>query len=276
MPHLSGFPMRFLPLSAVLFAALMLSACHEKIEEKPHEEMDVLYNKAMGSLNEGNTKEAVEEFSEVERQYPYSDWAVRAPVMSAYASYKGRRYDEAVTTLDSFLQMHPSNEQAPYAYYLKALCYYEQISDVGRDQKITQQSLSALREVVNRYPDSDYARDARIKIDLTYDHLAGKEMEVGRYYLTRGENLAALNRFKTVVEKYQTTSHTPEALLRLTEIYLRLGIRAEAEKYASVLGYNFPGTPWYRDAYKLLEPEKAREGGTQPPPSTWQKIKSVF
>ncbi len=270
--------MRFLSLSATLCAALALASCakDDKSEDKPHEAVNVLYNRAMDSIGEGNTKTAVEQFSEVERQYPYSDWAVRAQVMSAYASYKGRRYDEAVTTIDAFLQMHPSSEQTPYAYYLKSLCYYEQISDVGRDQKITQQALGALREVSSRYPDSDYARDARIKIDLTYDHLAGKEMEVGRYYLVRGENLAALNRFKTVIEKYQTTSHTPEALLRLTEIYLMLGIREEAEKYASVLGYNFPGSVWYRDAYKLLEPEKVREGQTPPPPGTWQKLKSVF
>ncbi len=269
--------MRFASLAFALVAALTLAACGtDKPEEKPREAVDVLYNKAMDSLNEGNTKTAVEQFEEVQRQYPYADWAVRAQIMSAYASYKGRRYDEAVTTLDAFLHMHPSHERADYAYYLKALCYYEQISDVGRDQKVTQQALSALREVINRYPDSDYARDARIKLDLAYDHLAGKEMEVGRYYLTRDENLAALNRFKNVIEKYQTTSHVPEALLRLTEIYLRLGIREEAEKYASVLGYNFPGTPWYRDAYKILEPGKTTSGETPPPPSTWQKLKNIL
>ena len=258
--------MRFHLSARILLACaalLVLGACSSDDEEaeanKPARPVEELYNEGMQRLSEESSKKAVESFEEVERQYPYSEWAVRAQVMTAYAHYKGHRYDEAATALDRFLQMHPSNERAPYAFYLKALCYYEQISDVGRDQKMTQLALGALREVMNRYPDTEYARDARIKLDLTYDHLAGKEMEVGRYYLTRKDNLAAMNRFKTVVEKYQTTSHTPEALLRLTEIYLRLGMRADAQRYTAVLGYNFPGSVWYRDAFALLEPEKAKQ-----------------
>jgi outer membrane protein assembly factor BamD len=256
---------------------LLLAACGSDDElvdevEKPARPVEEIYNEGMQYLSENSSKKAVESFEEVERQYPYSEWAVRAQVMAAYAHYKGHRYDDAMTGIDRFLQMHPSNERAPYAFYLKALCMYEQISDVGRDQKMTQLAMGALREVMNRYPDTEYARDARIKLDLTYDHLAGKEMEVGRYYLTRGDNLAAVNRFKTVVEKYQTTSHTPEALLRLTEIYLRLGVREEAQKYTAVLGHNFPGSLWYREAFALLEPQKAKQFPTpEAQKSIWSK-----
>ena len=253
-------PASFFRSALPLLAALcLISACSDDKDklDKPAKPVEELYNSGMNDLKEGNSKKAVENFEEVERQYPYSDWAQRAQIMSGYAHYKGHRYDEATAALDRFIQMHPNNPSAPYAYYLKALCSYEQISDVGRDQKMTQASLAAMREIMNRYPDTEYARDARIKLDLTYDHLAGKEMEVGRYYLTRGEYLASLNRFKTVVEKYQTTSHTPEALLRLTEIYMHLGLKDDARKYAAVLGYNFPGSIWYRDAFKLVEPEAA-------------------
>jgi outer membrane protein assembly factor BamD len=172
--------------------------------------------------------------------------------MDAYAHYREARYDDALNAIDRFLSLHPGHQSAPYAYYLRALCYYEQIADVTRDQKNTELALGALSEVVRRYPGTGYARDAQLKIDLTYDHLAGKDMEIGRFYLTRGEYHAAINRFRRVIEQYQTTTHVPEALHRLTEAYLALGIVDEAQTAAAVLGHNYPGSEWYADSYLLL------------------------
>ena len=176
-------------------------------------------------------------------------------LMSAYASYEANDYEDAIAAIDRFVALHPGNKDAPYAHYLIAISYYEQIADVGRDQKITQQALKALDDVVDRYPESEYARDARLKIDLASDHLAGKEMEIGRYYLRRGEYAAAINRFRNVIESYQTTTHVPEALHRLTEAYLALGVTTEAQTAAAVLGYNYPGSRWYQDSYALLTGE---------------------
>ena len=180
--------------------------------------------------------------------------------MDAYAYYRGNRYDEAIGAIDHFLDLHPGNKDAAYAYYLKALCYYEQIEDVRRDQKTTEQALAALQEVVDRFPNTSYARDAALKIDLTRDHLAGKDMEIGRWYEDRLQYLAAINRFRSVVEKYQTTSHVPEALERLTECYLALGVTDEAQTAAAVLGYNYPGSSWYQVSYDLLESEEPEAG----------------
>ena len=180
-------------------------------------------------------------------------WATKAQLMSAYALYQRNKYDESLVALDRFIQLHPGNRDAPYAYYLKALNYYEQIADVGRDQRLTDKALKALEEVVRRFPESVYARDARIKIDLTRDHLAGKEMEIGRFYERSGQEVAAINRYRTVIEKFQTTTHVPEALHRLTECYLAVGLREEAQTSAAVLGHNFPGSPWYQASYALLE-----------------------
>jgi outer membrane protein assembly factor BamD len=173
-------------------------------------------------------------------------------LMNAYANYKINQYNEAILSAQRFISLHPSNRDVPYAYYLIGLSYYEQISDVGRDQKMTENALAAFTELARRFPQSEYARDARLKIDLTHDHLAGKEMEIGRYYLKRRDYIAAINRFRVVVEKYQTTTHTPEALQRLTEAYLSLGVAAEAQTAAAILGYNFPGSEWYEDSYALL------------------------
>lgn len=185
--------------------------------------------------------------------------------MAAYSYYQRNQYSEAVSAIDRFLQLHPGNKDAPYAYYLKAICYYEQITDVGRDQKITQQAMGALEEVVRRYPSTGYARDARLKIDLARDHLAGKEMNIGRYYLNQGLYIAAINRFRAVIEQYQTTTHVPEALHRLAEAYMALGVLDEAQNVAAVLGYNYPGSEWYVDTYSLLTGEKvaAAEGATE-------------
>jgi outer membrane protein assembly factor BamD len=233
--------------------ALGLGACSstekEVYVERPVEE---LYNEGMDKIAEGSYRDAAKKFDEVERQHPYSVWATKAQLMAAFSHYENSRYDEALVALDRFIQLHPGNRDAAYAYYLKGLCYYEQITDVQRDQRNTDRALAALQEVVKRYPDSRYARDAKLKIDLTHDHLAGKEMAIGRYYLRQGNYLAAINRFRVVVEKYQTTSQAPEALHRLTEAYLAIGIASEAQTAAAVLGHNFPGSDWYTDSYRML------------------------
>ena len=236
-----------------LCLGLVLSACAGD-EEAAYVERTVerLYNNGVDALQVGNFTNAIAAFDEVERQHPYSVWATKAQLMSAYASYKKGEYDETVIGVDRFIELHPGSRDAPYAYYLKALSYYEQISDVGRDQKMTERALAALKDVTRRYPDSKYGRDARAKLDLVHDHLAGKEMAIGRYYQQRGEYLAAINRFRTVLREYQTTTHVPEVLLRLTESYLSLGITDEAQMAAAVLGHNFPGSQWYQDSYALL------------------------
>ena len=211
-----------------------------------------LYNAAQRTMQRADYIQAAKLFDEVERQHPYSVWATKAQLMAAYANYQNSKYDDAIIAADRFIQLHPGNRDVAYAYYLKALSYYEQITDVRRDQKMTRQALDALQEVVRRFPDSKYARDAKLKIDLTNDHLAGKEMEVGRFYLRQHQYTAAINRFRTVVENYQTTSHVPEALHRLVECYLALGVTDEAKAAAAVLGHNFPGSEWYTDSYALL------------------------
>src|SRR5258708_5795529 len=249
--HEQSFALRF----AVVFGlAVLAGACSgdpnkDVYVERPGEE---LYNQAMDKFNDGNYRGAQPDFDEVDRQHPYSVWATKAQLMSAYSLYQAQKYDEATVALDRFIQLHPGNRDTAYAYYLKALCYYIQITDVGRDQKMTEKALSALDEVIRRFPDSKYARDARLKIDLTRDHLAGKEMTIGRYYERQGQYLAAINRFRRVVDNYQTTTHVPEALHRLTESYLALGIVDEARSSAAVLGHNYPGSEWYQDSYALL------------------------
>jgi outer membrane protein assembly factor BamD len=223
--------------------------------EKP---VEPLYNEAMDSLGRQNYRQAARLFDEVERQHPYSVWATRAQIMAAYSHYQVNEYDDAILSAQRFLQLHPGNKDAPYAYYLIAISYYEQITDVGRDQRITEDALKALEELVRRYPESTYARDARLKIDLTRDHLAGKEMAVGRYYQKQQQYVAAINRYRTVVEKYQTTTHVPEALHRLVECYLTLGVSSEAQAAAAVLGHNYPGSQWYEDSYALLTGAKLK------------------
>ncbi len=249
---------------ALVAAALALAACGEKPEPYVEKPVEDLYNEAMNTLEERLYLKAARQFEEVERQHPYSAWATKAQLMAGFSFYQANKYDDAIGTLDQFIELHPSNRDAPYAYYLKGLSYYEQIADVGRDQEITDRALKALDEVVRRYPDSRYARDARLKIDLTRNHLAGKEMEIGRYYLRLGQPVAAINRFKRVIENYQTTEQVPEALLRLTEAYLSLGVREEAQQAAAVLGYNYPGSDWYRDAYALLEGKGLAPDGSKP------------
>ena len=216
-------------------------------------DVESLYSEAQRRLDNGNTLLAAALFDEVERQHPYSPWARRAQLMSAFSYYLARDYNKAIQSSQRFLSIHPGNKDAPYAYYLIALSYYEQISDVNRDQKITEQARNALQEVNRRFPQSEYAADARLKLDLVEDHLAGKEMEIGRFYQRSGNWLASALRFRNVVEKFETTSHTPEALYRLTESSLALGLKEEAVKYAAVLGANYPGNEWYEKAYELVQ-----------------------
>lgn len=212
-----------------------------------------LYAAAKERLDRGDVQTAAALFDEVEWQHPYSVWARRAQLMGAFAYYLRKDYNKSIETAQRFISIHPGNKDAPYAYYLVALDYYEQISDVDRDQKITEQALTALQDVQRRFPDSQYAADASLKIDLVYDHLAGKEMQIGRFYQRTGQWLASEIRFQNVVDKYQTTSHTAEALYRLTESSLALGLPSEAKKYASVLGVNYPGSKWYQRAYRLMQ-----------------------
>jgi outer membrane protein assembly factor BamD len=259
------------PVAAMLLAAAVLAACSSDEEpayvERPVED---LYNDAVDQVAVKDYTQASDLFLEVERQHPYSIWATKAQLMGAYSFYARGQYDDAILGLDRFIQLHPGNRDIAYAYYLKGLSYYEQISDIGRDQRMTELALQSLADVTRRFPETKYARDAQLKMDLTQDHLAGKEMEVGRFYLNRGEYLAAINRFRNVIEKYQSTTHTPEALHRLSEAYTALGIEPEARENAAVLGYNFPGNEWYVDSYQLVEGKVVRDadgdGVADPPP----------
>ncbi|MEO1152115.1 MAG: outer membrane protein assembly factor BamD [Pseudomonadota bacterium] len=241
----------------VVAVVLALGACagsgnKEKFAyvEQPVEQ---LYSRASERLERKRFPEAIALYEEVERQHPFTAWARRATLMKAFALYQQNDYDESIGALDQFLALHPGNNNVPYAYYLKAMNYYERIRDVGRDQEFTNNAVASLTDVVRRAPDTEYARDARLKLDLTFDHLAGKEMYVGRFYLRNNKHIAAINRFKYVINTYQTTSHVPEALHRLVEAYIELGIFDEAVANAAVLGHNYPGTKWYADSYRLIQ-----------------------
>ncbi len=262
-----GRMVRKWPAAAIVAAGLALGACETMDSINPFSSsssepevtagqgdipVEVLYNRAVDQLNQEDYRSAAPLFEEVERQYPYSVWARRAILMAAYCYYEINKYGDAINATDRFLALYSGNKDAAYAYYLKAISYYEQIVDVGRDQNTTQQALVALNDVVQRFPGTPYARDARIKLDLALDHLAGKEMAIGRYYLYKQQYVAAINRFKVVVTNFQTTSQVPEALYRLVEAYLALGIKGEAQTAAAVLGYNYPGSSWYEYAYGLM------------------------
>jgi outer membrane protein assembly factor BamD len=240
-------------LALALLLAVAACAGSRSAEEYVERPVEELYNEAGDLLDRGNYRDAARAFEEVERQHPYSQWATRAQVMAAYAFYEAGAYEEAIGAARRFIDLHPGDRDVPYAHYLIASSYYERISDVGRDQLMTQLALEAFEELDRRFPDSAYARDGRLKADLARDHLAGKEMEIGRYYQRRDRHVAAINRFRNVIEHYQTTTHVPEALHRLTESYLALGVTGEAQASAAVLGHNFPGSPWYERSYALLE-----------------------
>jgi outer membrane protein assembly factor BamD len=241
-------------LGAVMSLALAGCSSDKGRKEQAYVARDVetLYLAAKDALDRKRYREAAAMFDEVERQHPYSVWARRAQLMSAFSYFVAQDYTEAISSSQRFLSLHPGSREAPYAYYMIAVSYYEQISSVQRDQRITQQALDALGELIRRYPNSDYAVDARLKVDLARDHLAGKEMEVGRYYQQQGLYLAAIIRFRTVIDQYDTTSHTPEALHRLVESYLALGLPEEAQKAAAVLGANYAGSKWYERSYALM------------------------
>ena len=234
--------------------AFFLSACASDSERPEYRErtLAAIYNNAVYYLENGRYQAAAYEFDEVERQHPYSPWARRSMLMSAYTYYLQNKYDEAISSAQRFISLHPGNRHAVYAYYLIGQSYYERISDVARDQKITDLALNSFNEVVRRYPESDYAKDAQLKIDLTRDHLAGKEMYIGRYYMKQSAFLAGINRFRYVVTEYQNTSHIPEALHRIVEGYISLGLINEAKATAAVLGYNFPDSEWYESTYDLI------------------------
>ncbi len=251
-------------LAALMLAALPLAGCSlwdsltggssndEKSAEYVERPVEQIYADAWNKIEDRDWLEAAKQFAEVERQHPYSIWARRAMLMSAFCYYQANKYTDAIAGADQYIQLHPGSHEIAYAFYLKAMSLYEQITDVGRDQSNTEQALTALQDVVQRFPNTEYARDASLKVDLTLDHLAGKEMEVGRYYLTRGDFVGAINRFKVVVERYPRTTQIAEALERLTEAYYAMGVYDEAKTAAAVLGANYPGSPWYKDAYDLL------------------------
>jgi outer membrane protein assembly factor BamD len=265
LPSAKKPAMQINPRSALLLAlaigVLPLSACaalggggRTKADTRyVARDVNTLYNAAWDRMRQGNYAQAALIFDEVERQHPYSVWARRAQLMSAFSYYAARDHTKSIESARRFLSIHPGNRDAPYALYLIGLNYYEQINDVTRDQAVTRQAMESLGELVRRYPDSPFADDARLKLDLVRDHLAGKEMEVGRFYQRRAQWLASVARFRTVVDEYQTTTHVPEALMRLTESYLALGIPLEAQRAAAVLGANYPNTRWYQRAYDLVQ-----------------------
>jgi outer membrane protein assembly factor BamD len=293
MPH----PFRLL---ACLLAAALLGGCEtlssltpwngspetiaanareKKLNDPASMPVEQLYNNGVDALNAKRFKVAATEFDNVEQYYPYSSWATNAQLMHGYAQYLQNDYIDAISVLDRFIQLHPTNRDIAYAYYLRALSYYEQIADIQRDQKGTSEAMSALQEVVNRFPDSAYARDARLKIDLCRDHLAGKEMEIGRYYEKQHLYAAAIGRFQRVVDDFQTTNHVPEALHRLTEIYLILGLTEQAKTTAAVLGHNYPGSRWYADSYNQLVADGQipnAQGRTAAPGFFARNIGSIF
>ena len=248
-------------LAAGLLPMILVAGCarNQNRADTQYVARDVstLYMAAKQRLDRGRFDQAAILFDEVERQHPYSPWARRAQLMSAFSYYGSRNYVKSIQSAQRFLSIHPGNRDAPYALYLVAIDYYEQVQDVTRDQKITQQALDALNELIRRYPETPYAADARLKVDLVRDHLAGKEMEIGRFYQRRRDWLAAVIRFRKVIDEYQTSSHTSEALMRLTESYLALGVPEEAKKAAAVLGANYPGSKWYERAYQLLRKHPA-------------------
>ncbi len=232
---------------------------------RPNETPETLYNNGVDALHSGRYKLASTQFDAIQQNYPYSAWTSNAQLMEGYALYLQNGYADAIAQLDRFLQLHPTSKDAAYAYYLRSLCYYEQIADIQRDQQGTIEAMAALQDVVTRFPDSAYARDARLKIDLCRDHIAGKEMLIGRYYEKQRYYEAAINRYQRVVQDFQTTNHTAEALSRLVEVYLKLGLTDQARRTASVLGYNYPGSPWYQNSYADLRSAHALAANTPPP-----------
>ena len=262
-------------LALVPALSLLLAGCFG-MGDKPEEEVavdppDLLYNQGLALLNAGDTREANEQFETIDKEHPYSDYARRSMVMSAFLNFRRGHYQDAINDAQRYVTLFPASEDAAYAQYLIGESYFRQIPDVTRDQDLSSKAIAAMEVVVEKYPDSEYADDARKKMELARDQIAGKEMQIGRYYLERREYLAAVNRFRTVVEQYQTTRHVEEALYRLTESYLALGIVPEAQTAAAVLGHNFPDSEWYQDSYALLN-----KGGLEPQENKGSWMSRVF
>jgi outer membrane protein assembly factor BamD len=265
---------------AIVTVALGLGACDTfnlfgsekyKPEIVPEVPAERLYNEGLAKLQNKDTEGAAKRFNDVDRQHPFSPWSRRAQLMEVFANYEGGRYDDAVTAAKRYLALHPSSPDAPYAQYLMAQSYYQGIPDVTRDQERTERALVAYQEVVQRYPKSEYVADAKFKINVVRDQIAGREMTVGRYYLGQRNYTAAVNRFRDVVAKYQNTRHVEEALMRLTEVYMAMGVTAEAQTAAAVLGHNFPDSQWYKDSYSLLQ-----SGGLEPRENQGSWISRAF
>ncbi len=259
------FNLRKVACYAMLAGGLVLASCSTKSGSTTNEFIDntepadKLYNEALANIDAGRSSEAIRKFKEVDKQHPYSNYARRSMVMTAYLSYKQGKYAEAVNFAKRFVALHPGDPEAAYAQYLVGMAYFRQIPDVTRDQVTTKKAIRAMNEVVERFPESEYVDDARTKIRVARDQLAGKDMQIGRYYQEREEHLAAINRFKRVVTNYSNTRHVEESLARLTESYFALGLVNEAQSAAAVLGHNFPESTWYKDSYKLLQ-----TGGLEP------------
>jgi outer membrane protein assembly factor BamD len=271
-------PRRFVRALALVLLAASLTACSEglnlfgKDESPPDEAADRLYNEGLYLLNSRQQpKEAAKKFEEVDRQHPYSEWARKSLIMTAFSYYQAGDYDNCVTSAQRYITLHPGSADAAYAQYLIGASNYEEIPDITRDQTRTEKAIGALEEVVRKYPTSEYAVAAKQKMEMARDQLAGKEMETGRYYLERKDYTGAINRFKVVVTKYQTTRHVEEALMRLTEAYMALGIVDEAQTAAAVLGHNFPDSVWYKHAYALV-----KTGGVEPSENRGSWISKAF
>ncbi len=260
----------------VLAGLVGLAGCKHSTEGTaaaygPDEPAGTLYNEGLGYLNAGKLKDAVDSFDEVDRQHPYSEWARKALIMSAFASYRRAKYDDTISTASRYLTLYPGSPDAAYAQYLIGSSYFKQIPDVTRDQDQTRKAIAAFQDIVTHYPDSEYVPDSQQKLIVARDQLAGKEMQIGRYYLEQRQYLAAINRFRNVVTNFQTTRHVEEALERLTEAYYSLGLNSEAQTAAAVLGHNFPDSKWYQDAYSLLQ-----TGGLEPSENKGSWISRVF
>jgi outer membrane protein assembly factor BamD len=264
---------RMAALALVPALALSIAACgKKKVEEEVIvDPPDILYNQALADLEAGDSRDASEKFATIDKEHPYSDEARKAMLMSAFLNFRKAKYQDAISDAQRYVTLFPATEDAAYAQYLIGESYFRQIPDVTRDQDLSNKAMDAMGQVIQKYPDSEYADDARKKIEMARDQIAGKEMQIGRYYQERREYLAAVNRFRAVVEQYQTTRHVEEALLRLTETYLALGIVAEAQTAAAVLGHNFPDSEWYKDAYALLN-----KGGLSPSENKGSWISRAF
>ena len=246
---------KFLNIILVLLCAIAIMSCakKEKVDKFAEYTPERLYNEGIDRMKKSQFADSIEYFERINQEYPYATQASKAQIMESYAYYKTGKFEDAIASLEDYINLYPGEKNIAYAYYLKALCYYDQIMNVRLDQLITEKAKESLSEVINKFPDSDYARDSSLKLNLVLDHLSGKELEVGRFYLQKGEIISAINRFKVVVEKYQSTSQIEEALYRLVECYHILGVEEEANRYAIVLGNNFPTGKWYKHAYKIVK-----------------------